>query len=139
MRNKDFNKIFSSQLKKILGYSGDDLTPFGDVLEMQKCYHFSNPLRFYRTTSTLEIQKYLIELLSCRFKFLYHIYSLSSRLDHWVSVSSLCCFENQTFFIKIRSLWDQGGSIAERRACLRTECRVVSLPLSEELFLVIEK
>ena len=68
---------------------------------MQKCYHFSNPLRFYRTTSTLEIQKYLIELLSCRFKFLYHIYSLSSRLDHWVSVwwYSILALQKQAYIV----------------------------------------
>ena len=41
----------------LIAFSVDELRPFIEVLKMEKCFHFSNPLRFspYDSTSVMEM------------------------------------------------------------------------------------
>ena len=55
------------------------------IFRSKKCMKFENPLLALDETEVLESQKYIVELLSCRFFIHFKIESIRETVRHWES------------------------------------------------------
>merc|ERR1712037_502066 len=65
----------------LLGFSHSDLRPIVDILRLEGCHYFHEPLRYspFGKNDIRDIQKYIVELISCRFKYIYRVFRFFDR------------------------------------------------------------